>query len=1441
MNDVDLGIQLELELQQWNRNMDSAIRAADSLDDALEKVVKQANDLQKALNDALGGGGGDVKFAIQVDDSALQDAMKLQQSLQGDAVFNLGVDTSEIELAETLKADLEASAAFDLFVGAAELEAAARNKESLGENVNFAVAVSDAELQAARRAVEALDESVTLTVNVTDQELDDARQKHDDLDNSVTTTVNVNDAELDEAKRKRDDIGAPVDTKINVDDTEVKSVLEQIRNLQTVDLAFTVGGAALGAGQTIFDFAASGIFEMDTALAKLQGTTNETIPGARELIEDLYTNAWGESRTQIAGVIGLAQQFGIDQGQIAGAVESAYELSSVMGTTAEESLRTLHDMVTQDLAPDYERAGDIVVAAFQEGANKGDDLLEALFEYSPNLAQLRLTGEGAANAIVGGIDAGFMNADYVGDSLRELSIKIFTEWSDETQAALKKIDYFDETELYRQGEMGGDEWLSGLVRAIEDAPEIDQQPVAAAIFGTTAEDFSAKSIAGLDPLVNRLGDVQGRLGDAATTVNSDIQTAFTELKRTIETELANAIDDTFDIQGLIDKAKEAVITFADEMQAGNSFFGSAEIALNLPGLENTMQELQQIFANVGIAIMQAMSDVLDTLGQNAAANSIDQLVADMAQVQLDIEMGTADDFFELEENVNRAVSRGVSQGDLLPQLIAKFNSAIESGDFNLANAIMHEIDALEVEGVISVANLFDTNQDSITDMADALHIAALSATGEAANRIDPSQIESFANALMAKETLYDTLYSNLTGAVDEAIANSDLSRLMDLSQIAGADGLRAEAAANQLKGFYESAVTDALARMDLTAAQENLRLLGDHAPESLTEQADQLAVFLEEEVQSALSRREPELALDYAKLLGREDLIAEVQAIVDAMHPIETAFSDTMNAAQGSVTQNTDMIALDMGDLSTSVSTGVSTVKEDMKALEEAYRVAADTSGKSMGDMATQTDTAMTDVGTSTGETATKLGEDSKSMEDSVIGTAVELGLQALAMGLSFLAISASSQRMQENVSDTLDDLNLDLTESAQAITDFSGTAQTDFDTIGDSINGSLAEVGNYVVSWADTVAANFELVGDEFTRMAGEISVQASGLSSTLESVGEDVQGFNASVGAATAGGGDSGGGSAEAPTPTGQTINGMARRDPDTRPDMSYDAAIKAAATSDYYFDKDADGTNALVSFDTRQKGYWRWDREAKIYRWIKSQQFSQVYSEDSGSAARTSGDRSTNGASSGNGEQAGAANTKQLSAVSRELNMAVEDTVRSFQKLIDALEEGNRVVDGWSPGGGHESPIPSALADDFSFDVFAGLPADQAVGKVIGSNVFRGELDKYLAVNEDHMESLLQTLSQLVDPDMSREAVREIDTRNEFYKHLLENAGSEFASAVIRMIAPEIVRDSPLLFGLNGIAPITNAVQNQVTMTFNNYNAAAAANSAVNAGTALRGFGG
>jgi hypothetical protein len=568
-------------------------------------------------------------------------------------------------------------------------------------------AISKAEQEIKSLDASAPDVSVNVTADTTKAQTD-LRSIDDVLPSGLSIDVTADTEKAKTDLRSIDDVlpsGLSIDVRADTaaargDIQNIEDDLEDIRKLAVINLAITGVDAIRN---TLNSLPLIGAYsDTETALRNFEAQTGQTFEGLGEIIDRVFVNNLGASREEVAAVAAEFARLKTPIGEIEAATIAAFNTGAATGEDLNAVIRTMDQLVVNGLVPNYSAASDLIVGGFQRGGNRAGDLLDTLTEYAPNFKAAGISGDKAMDLIVQGLQAGTFNADKMGDVFKEMNIIITDALGGENigaRDALKRLGIFDEAEAYAAGTITGNEFAAAAVTAIE---EKGSEADFVTIFGTPVEDLGIDIFKNLDfsNLISADNIIpEGTAQEAADTLYGTIDNAIAELQRTVETELLNS----FKISGqtlveFLNQAKQDVQEVADLLQGGATLPEAIEVAFEVPGFSQKVDELISSIGNMVIEIESFIASVLGFFGQGEAAAGLQADVTARAGSQLEFDLKIADSEEEIAAVVQRALDRGVDQSRISSGLETVIGELIDEGDIAAAQTLL---DTLNVDKVFA--------------------------------------------------------------------------------------------------------------------------------------------------------------------------------------------------------------------------------------------------------------------------------------------------------------------------------------------------------------------------------------------------------------------------------------------------------------------------------------------------------------------------------------------------------------------------------------------------------------------------------------------------------------------------------------------------------------------------------------------------------------------
>lgn len=524
---------------------------------------------------------------------------------------------------------------------------------------------------------------------------------------SLTPSIkpSVDDADLKSAVGLANDLNRNTNTKANVDAKDIKDAkdkLDDIAAIGAIDLAINIAGNAQDFIEGLGRFSGlGGLLEMDNALALIQARTGKMIPDAEKLINELYVNGWGSSKTEIAGVVAQAAQLGLEGAALEAAVLSTLQVVSVTGGDSIETLNKL-DTAAKANGTSFTEMADLFVTGFQNGGDRADDLLDTLNEYGSTFSNFRLSAEGTLAVLDSGLANGVYNTDVIADSVRELGIRLASIGTDENvTAAFEELDSLSDIDLsnlldgYEAGTVTGDEMLQGIIDSLAEVATVDASKattLGASIVGTQLEDMGISVFTKLSTDADAaFGDIEGRAETAGNAISATLAVTVDTFLRGVEQMAVDFLSsDAIDLDGKIEVLKTQLATALSTMTSGGSLGDALELGFGITGVDAALANIGRVFGQFTLTLLEIVAAIQDPLGINDADAGTRGQIATLATQQLPFDLSVANPD-EFDAIFTQAAERGVSLADMGTALTAALDASVSEGDFDRTQEILADI------------------------------------------------------------------------------------------------------------------------------------------------------------------------------------------------------------------------------------------------------------------------------------------------------------------------------------------------------------------------------------------------------------------------------------------------------------------------------------------------------------------------------------------------------------------------------------------------------------------------------------------------------------------------------------------------------------------------------------------------------------------------------
>jgi phage-related minor tail protein len=310
-------------------------------------------------------------------------------------------------------------------------------------------------------------------------------------------------------------------------------------HLEEIGGLATAGGAVVTAGLST---AAMAAHDMDQALGILQanvGATDAEMSSLSESAKGVFASGLVETPLEAAESYGRLRQLleGTDE-QIGKVAEGALALEKAsFGNLDQASIAKALDVMQGQWATDPIKGLDMITAAYQRVGDKADDLLDTIWEYSPQFAEAGISAEKMMGMFVAGAEKAF-NFDKLGDAFKEsFGIRLNKALDEKALGALEGI--FGEDKLFKmldQIKAGGKEAENAIMTITAGIASIKDQKlqddVLANVFGTQYEDVGRDALmsmlnAGpLEDFAGKTTEIVGQVSNEWQAMANEMQLAF---------------------------------------------------------------------------------------------------------------------------------------------------------------------------------------------------------------------------------------------------------------------------------------------------------------------------------------------------------------------------------------------------------------------------------------------------------------------------------------------------------------------------------------------------------------------------------------------------------------------------------------------------------------------------------------------------------------------------------------------------------------------------------------------------------------------------------------------------------------------------------------------------------------------------------------------------
>ncbi len=438
----------------------------------------------------------------------------------------------------------------------------------------------------------------------------------------------------------------------SIDPSLAKSIGTAQSSFKKMGKAASVAGKALGGiaavGATAAGAVAGYLIKSGTDYIKTMndvsaqtGITGDALKEFGDTTREIWKNGGGENLQEVAdALVNIKQTSGLAGDELKNAAESALLIKDTFDFEVNESTRSASALMKNFGITADEAYGLIAVGA-QNGANKNDDLLDTLNEYSVHYQNLGLDADQFVSSLVAGAENGAFSIDKVGDAVKEFSIRS-QDGSDATIGAFEQIG-LDAKTMTAAFSMGGEAAEAAFFQTIDalNAMEdpFEQNQAGVALFGTMFEDLG-------DGVLDTLSSMNGASVDAKEALEQMEKVKYNDLGYSLEQIKRTMLD--------------AFIPSAEAI--GQAMYGI------MPDIKAGFEDLAPVIGTLGESFVAIVPMIMDLAKQIMPVLS--NLIAQVTPFLTDLFVKSSDLFALIAPMLLNLVST------LLPPLMSIINAII---------------------------------------------------------------------------------------------------------------------------------------------------------------------------------------------------------------------------------------------------------------------------------------------------------------------------------------------------------------------------------------------------------------------------------------------------------------------------------------------------------------------------------------------------------------------------------------------------------------------------------------------------------------------------------------------------------------------------------------------------------------------------------------------
>lgn len=442
------------------------------------------------------------------------------------------VDSTKTAIAKTAKVVNETKDAVDETTKAVDNTTAALDKTTKAVDDT-----KDALKEMKKDAHVNIDMNYTSLVEVTTQ----TKKAEDALDKLSAKSGGLKDAFAGAGGKIKDSLGGALSSATNGASDSVISLGSSLKGIKG---GAGISAAALGGiGAAAADIAIKSVgmaSDMSSAMgsfASQTGTSKGELDKYQSVLENIYTNNYGEGFQDIAGaMVQVKQKFGdLNETDLQNLTESAFALSDTFQFDIGSSTASAKKLM-DEFGISSDQAMSMIAAGAQNGLNSSGDLLGAIDNYSGKFSQIGLDADDMFQIMQAGADGGATSMDSIGSAIGNLADNVLSG-SESAQEGFSAIGLNAE-EMSEKFSAGGESAKEAFEQTLDALAEMEdpmaQNQAGIDLFGTSWEDMGPA-------VLDQMAGMQTGAYDTANAMNGikevkydDLNSMFGEMSRSLE-------------------------------------------------------------------------------------------------------------------------------------------------------------------------------------------------------------------------------------------------------------------------------------------------------------------------------------------------------------------------------------------------------------------------------------------------------------------------------------------------------------------------------------------------------------------------------------------------------------------------------------------------------------------------------------------------------------------------------------------------------------------------------------------------------------------------------------------------------------------------------------------------------------------------------------------